>query len=46
MRSSARTIHSFDSGGDDLRSDASLGPGFFITQWLPRTCPNADIQFL
>jgi len=25
MRSSARTIHLFDSGGDDLPSDASFG---------------------
>jgi hypothetical protein len=32
MRSSARAIHLFDSVGDDLPSDASLGPGFFITQ--------------
>jgi hypothetical protein len=31
VRSSAQTIHLFDSGGDDLPSYASLGPGFFIT---------------
>jgi hypothetical protein len=35
VRSSARAIHWFDSVGDDLPSDASLGPGFFITQRYP-----------